>query len=79
MDTLPKHNLSISEACYSLGISKSQLYKLVASGVIRPIKIGARTLFNTREVSRFVDALSSGSDDLIHRSARRKIHHRNSK
>jgi len=57
MDHLSKHHYSVPETCYTLGISRSQLYKLVAVGDIRPVKIGSRTLFTGREIERFSDHL----------------------
>jgi len=57
MDYFSKHHYSVTEACYTLGISRSQLYKLVSVGDIRPIKIGSRTLFTDREIERFSDDL----------------------
>jgi len=57
MDHLSKHHYSVPETCYTLGISRSQLYKLVSVGDIRPIKIGSRTLFTDREIERFSDDL----------------------
>lgn len=52
-----KHHYSVTETCFTLGISRSQLYKLVSVGDIRPVKIGSRTLFTDREIERFSDDL----------------------
>jgi len=52
-----KHHYSVPETCHTLGISRSQLYKLVSVGDIRPVKIGSRTLFTNREIERFSDDL----------------------
>ena len=57
MDSITKHHYSIEETCFLLGISRSQIYKLVSVGDIRPVKIGTRTLFPVREIERFSDEL----------------------
>jgi excisionase family DNA binding protein len=57
MDSVTKHHYSIEETCFILGISRSQLYKLVSVGDIRPVKIGTRTLFPGWEIERFTDGL----------------------
>ncbi|MGH6795356.1 MAG: helix-turn-helix transcriptional regulator [Methylocella sp.] len=48
---------SVPETCSKLGIKQNSLYNLVATGKIQPVKIGARTLFLSDEISRFVDGL----------------------
>lgn len=57
MDHYTARHYSVSETCFFLGISRSQLYKLIAVGDIQPVKIGSRTLFNSREIDRFSNAL----------------------
>lgn len=67
MDHYTARHYSVSETCFFLGISRSQLYKLIAVGDIRPVKIGSRTLFNSREIERFSNSLL-GSPIKIHSS-----------
>jgi|GEM_PF-2318382 len=57
MDHYTARHYSVSETCFFLGISRSQLYKLIAVGDIRPVKIGSRTLFSSREIDRFSNSL----------------------
>ena len=57
MDHFTNRYYSVSETCFFLGISKSQLYKLIAVGDIRSVKIGGRTLFSSAELDRFSRAL----------------------
>ncbi|MGH6839946.1 MAG: helix-turn-helix domain-containing protein [Methylocella sp.] len=48
---------SIPEACAKLGIKQNSLFNLIKAGQIRPVKIGARTLFPADEIFRFVEGL----------------------
>ncbi len=43
------------EAADHLRISRGFLYKLIAAGKLRSVKLGTRTLFTGRELSRFVE------------------------
>lgn len=44
----------IPAACARLGIGHSKLYALIASGEIRSIKVGARTLIPESELVAFI-------------------------
>ena len=74
MDHLSKHHYSVPETCYTLGISRSQLYKLVFVGDICPVKIGSRTLFTNREIERFSNDLLGTSMAPQHRMASTRQH-----
>ena len=42
----------VQEACLLIGIGKSHLYELIASGKIKSIKIGGRRLIPSNEIDR---------------------------
>lgn len=48
------HLYSIPEAVEALRIGSSHFYKLMASGTIRPLKLGHRTLIPRSEVRRLI-------------------------
>lgn len=48
----------VPEACRRLGIGKNSLYKLIAEGRLKPVKIGRRTLLPDAELVRFTDELT---------------------
>lgn len=45
---------AVPDACQRLGISRSTLYELIASGEIRSFKVGARTLIPEAELRKFI-------------------------
>jgi excisionase family DNA binding protein len=51
---------TIPDAGEQLGIGRSTLYELLASGVIQTVKIGRRTLIPHDELVRYVDRLKAG-------------------
>jgi excisionase family DNA binding protein len=48
--------LSVHEVAAKLGIARLTAYGLVASGALRPVRIGRRVLVATDELDRFIDA-----------------------
>lgn len=46
---------SLKETCNALGVSKHLVYRLIANGGLRPVKIGDRTLFRPEDVETFVE------------------------
>jgi 7-cyano-7-deazaguanine synthase len=48
--------LSVKEAATTLGISKSGVYRLLEAGDLNRLKVGSRTLFEQRELKRYVAA-----------------------
>lgn len=53
--------LSIPEALDELRISRTQLYRMRASGRIRVVRLGARVLVPRKEIERLVEeALADG-------------------
>lgn len=46
---------TIQEAVEALRIGRTHFYKLMASGTIRPLKLGSRTLIPRREITRIID------------------------
>jgi excisionase family DNA binding protein len=48
---------SIQSSTQILGIGRSSLYSLIATGKICPVKIGRRTLIPDREIRRFIEQL----------------------
>lgn len=51
---------SINSTAKILGIGRSSLYGLIASGKLRPVKIGRRTLIPDETIRRFVADLRAG-------------------
>ena len=52
---LEKRLLSIAEASYFLGISKSFLYQLAASGEIPSLRFGRAVRFDLKELNAWLD------------------------
>jgi 7-cyano-7-deazaguanine synthase len=46
--------LSVKEAAAALGISKSGVYRLLEAGELNRLKVGSRTLFEQRELERYI-------------------------
>lgn len=53
----------IPDAQSQLGVSRSLLYKKIASGEIQTVKIGSRTLIAHDELVRYVDQLKAAAND----------------
>jgi excisionase family DNA binding protein len=51
--------LNVHEASRVLGISKSMLYELAASGQLAHVRIGARILFRPEQLEAFVESCSA--------------------
>ena len=52
---MPQQAFTVKETCRLLAISKPTLYRYVAQGLIKPVKIGVRnTRFLSDEIERFV-------------------------
>ena len=50
----------IDEAVDAIGVSRSKLYELIASGELKIVKLGRRTLILRAELERFLKSLSAG-------------------
>lgn len=50
--------LTLDEAAEKLRVSRRTVERLIASGQIRPTRIGARTLVSDRELEAYVAAAS---------------------
>ena len=48
---------SVSETAQLLHISRGNLYRIIAEGVLKPIKLGKRTLFSEQELEAFIEGL----------------------
>ncbi len=55
--------LRVTEACESLGISKSLLYELIASGEIAVVRIGRAVRVPTDALDTFVRAVRQEATD----------------
>jgi len=53
-------NFSVTEAAQYLRVSRSYLYKLFATGSLRPTKLGARTIVRGAEMKRFMTDAAAG-------------------
>jgi excisionase family DNA binding protein len=52
----------IPDAQAQLGIGRSMLYELIASGAIQTVKIGSRTLISHDELVRYARSLTKAND-----------------
>lgn len=48
---------TVTETAQLLHISRGNLYRLIAEGTLRPIKLGKRTLFSEQELEAFIEGL----------------------
>ncbi len=57
MDPVPalRNLLTLSEAAEELRISRTQMYRMRASGRIRVVRLGARVLVPRKEIERLVN------------------------
>jgi excisionase family DNA binding protein len=51
----PRLLYTVKEAAAALGIGRTMLYHLMATGQLRPVHIGRLTRFTANELGRFVD------------------------
>lgn len=51
---LPPLALKIDDACRSIGIGRTSIYKLIADGKLRPVKLAGRTLIPRAELERLL-------------------------
>ncbi len=51
----PDSVLTIPEAAIALRISERTIFRLMAEGRLRRVKVGSRTLIRSKEIIRFVD------------------------
>jgi excisionase family DNA binding protein len=51
--------LSIRQATYELGISRTSLYELIATGVLKTVKIGRRRFVTIEAIEEFIAGLSA--------------------
>jgi hypothetical protein len=59
-DRSERRLLPIEEARYVLGnISRAKLYEEIAAGRLRLTRIGSRTFVDSRELDRYMDALTA--------------------
>ena len=53
--------LTPHEAAELLGIGRSKVYELMASGVLRSVKVGRCRRISRKEIDDFVESLSAGA------------------
>ncbi|CPR69466.1 helix-turn-helix domain-containing protein [Mycobacteroides abscessus] len=53
--TSPRSLLTLREAAAELRISRTQMYRMRASGRIRVLRLGSRVLVPRREIQRLID------------------------
>jgi excisionase family DNA binding protein len=51
--------LSIKQAVYELGISRTAVYELIAAGKIKTVKIGRRRLIPSEAIEGFIAGLAA--------------------
>jgi excisionase family DNA binding protein len=49
--------ITVNEALGLLRISRPTLYRLIKDGTLQPVRIGKRTLFEEKELTRFIGTL----------------------
>ena len=54
---------TVSETIQLLHISRGNLYRLIAEGKLKPIKLGKRTLFSEQELEAFIEKLKRARPD----------------
>ena len=52
--------LRLDEAARALGVSRATLYRLIAAGRLRAVRVGRATRIPARELERFVRELEGG-------------------
>lgn len=60
--------LSITQACSTLSLSRSSIYKLINGKRLRAIKIGSRTLVTVESLQALVGGLNEVTSDQAGRS-----------
>jgi excisionase family DNA binding protein len=50
---------TVAQVCDRLNISRRTFYNLVASGDLRPLKVGSRTMVRATELTRYMDLLET--------------------
>jgi excisionase family DNA binding protein len=53
---------TVAETAQLLHISRGNLYRLIAEGKLKPIKLGKRTLFSEQELEAFIEELKKARD-----------------
>jgi excisionase family DNA binding protein len=48
---------TVTETAQLLHISRGNLYRLIGEGILKPIKLGKRTLFSEQELEAFIEEL----------------------
>lgn len=54
--------IGVKDACRLICVRKSSLYKLIKDGVLRPSKIGAKTVFSYAELRRYAEGVLAQRD-----------------
>ena len=54
--TFPPIALRVNDACCMIGLGLSLLYRLIANGKIKPVKIAGMTVIPVAELQRFLGA-----------------------
>ncbi|WP_084673912.1 excisionase family DNA-binding protein [Methylobacterium sp. WSM2598] len=57
----PKLAFTIEQACYALGLGRTTIYDLLASGKLKGIKVGNRRLILSESVHNFLAAAAQGA------------------
>ena len=60
-DQYERGALSVPAAMDYLSVKRTKLYSLIASGQLKAVKLGRRTLVRMDELQRFLDTLPSTS------------------
>jgi excisionase family DNA binding protein len=58
---IPVHSMSVNDACRTLGLSRSTLYKHISSGALPARKVGKRTLVLAEGVNALLGQVDAGA------------------
>ncbi len=50
------YSLSVNEAARSIGIGRTKIYELINDGILKPVKIGRRTLITIASIEALINA-----------------------
>ena len=57
---VPVHSMSINDACRTLGLSRTTLYKYISSGALPARKVGKRTLVMAEGINALLGQVDAG-------------------
>jgi excisionase family DNA binding protein len=68
----PSRLLTVKETCNYLRISPPTLYRMIDRKELVPVKIGKRTLFDRKDLDKYIDAAKGPLDRTTPKKPRKK-------